>query len=75
MISMFPENDDTKYLYDFFNAFKTTDFIRKFAGKTPLDMPELEKYVLELMLKHNFIQDKISSNDIIINKKPYFISI
>jgi hypothetical protein len=70
MISMFPENDDTKYLYDFFNAFKTTDFIRKFAGKTPLDMPELEKYVLELMLKHNFIQDKISSN-----KKPYSISI
>ena len=74
MIKMFPKNDDTKYLYDFFDVFKSIDFMREFLGLTPLDMPKIENYVLKLMLKHNLIQDKISSNDKIINKKPYSIS-
>lgn len=73
MIKMFPKNDNSKYLYDFFNEFSTHEFISKNISLDPLDIPKVDNNVLKLMLKHNLIKDKINVNDIIINKTPYTI--
>ena len=73
MIRMFPKNDDSKYLYDFFNEFSSYDFRNKNVSLDPLNISKVDNYVLKIMLKHNLIKDKINHNDIIINKTPYII--
>jgi hypothetical protein len=74
LISLFPENSDTKYLYDFFNEFKLgKNLINKNSSLNPLDIKKMDNSVLELMLKNNFIKDKINNNDKIINNIPYTI--
>ena len=73
MIRMFPINDDSKYLYDFFNEFNTHNFISNNVSLDPLNISNVDNNVLKLMLKHNLIKDKINNNDIIINKTPYII--
>ena len=73
MISMFPNNNDSKYLYDFFNEFKSHNFINKNSSLNPLNVSVVDDYVLSLMLKYNLIKDKINTSDIIINKEPYLI--
>ena len=73
MISMFPNNNDSKYLYDFFNEFKSYNFINKNSSLNPLNVSVVDDYVLSLMLKYNLIKDKINTSDIIINKEPYLI--
>jgi len=73
IIRMFPENQNSKYLYDFFNEFTSINFLQETSYTDPLKVPICDNIVLKIMLKHNLIKDKIESNDIIINKEPYII--
>jgi hypothetical protein len=73
MIRLFPENNDTKYLYDFFNELNGRDFISKNVSLDPLNIRNVDNCVLGFMLKHNLIKDKINNYDKVINKTPYRI--